>query len=40
MKKLFITVMLVLSLSVCGCSNDNKLSELPKPEVTGGIRGE
>ena len=40
MKKLFIIIALILSLNLCGCSNDDKLSELPKPEVTGGIRGE
>lgn len=30
---------LLLVLSLCGCSN-NELEDLPKPEVTDGIRGE
>lgn len=39
MKKIKILFMLMLCFLVCGCSN-NKLEKLPKPEVTGGIRGE
>ena len=39
MKKIFITIMIVCSFILCGCSKD-ELKELPKPEVSEGIRGE
>ena len=32
-------IILIIMLGLCGCSN-NELKELPKPEVTEGIRGE
>ena len=38
MKKYFILVLLAV-LFITGCSKDNGLKELPKPEVTGGERG-
>lgn len=42
MKKIFITIsmVIVLSLCVCACSNNKELKELPNPEITEGIRGE
>ena len=39
MKKIFVTIMIVCSFILCGCSKD-ELKELPKPEVSEGIRGE
>ena len=40
MKKISLIIILVLlTISLTGCT-DNKLKELPKPEVTDGIRGE
>ena len=42
MKKIFLTItIMLLSLSLTGCNNnENTLKELPKPEITEGIRGE
>ena len=35
--KKFVLVVL-LAILICGCSN-NKLAELPKPEISEGMRG-
>ena len=42
MKKIFLTItIMLLSVSLTGCNNnENTLKELPKPEITEGIRGE
>ena len=42
MKKIFLTItIMLLSVSLTGCNNnENTLEELPKPEITEGIRGE
>ena len=42
MKKNIFTISLViiLCLGVCACSNKNELEALPIPEITEGIRGE
>ena len=42
MKKIFLTItIMLLSISLTGCNNnENTLKELPKPEITEGIRGE
>lgn len=42
MKRIYLTIItvIILCLGVCGCSSDEKLKELPNPEITEGIRGE
>lgn len=39
-KKIIILLLCTLCLSICGCAKKEGLEELPKPEVTEGIRGE
>lgn len=42
MQKTIIKILLIpiLCIGICACSNKTELKELPKPEITGGIRGE
>lgn len=42
MQKTIIKILLIpiLCIGICACSNKAELKELPKPEITGGIRGE
>lgn len=42
MKKIFLTItIMLLSITLTGCNNnESTLKELPKPEITEGIRGE
>lgn len=42
MSKTIIKILLlpILCIGICACSNETELKELPKPEITGGIRGE
>ena len=42
MKKIIIRtiLMLITSICLCACINNNQLETLPKPEITNGIRGE
>jgi len=42
MKKIFLTItIMLLSITLTGCNNnENTLKELPKPEISEGIRGE
>ena len=39
-KKSLLILLLIISLCVVGCSCEKQLEELPKPEITSGIRGE
>lgn len=39
-KKIIILLLLTICFGMCGCTKDDTLKELPKPEVTKGIRGE
>ncbi len=39
MRKLKIILLIILVIGICGCGN-NKLKELPKPEISEGLRGE
>ena len=40
MKKIIMSLSLIICLTLCACSNSQKLSELPLPELSEGIRGE
>ena len=41
MKKIILTItLMLLTITLTGCNNENTLKELPKPVVTDGIRGE
>ena len=39
-KKSLLILLLIISLCVVGCSCEKQLEDLPKPEITSGIRGE
>ena len=39
-KKIIILLLLTICFGMCGCTKDDTLKKLPKPEVTKGIRGE
>jgi len=40
MKKRNLIILLILVIFLCGCTKNNLLNDLPKPELSEGIRGE